>query len=270
MDCFRPNPNDLGVRAVSKAFQTAKSLTMKCEGHNILLCSRKGVVLQSIPLAMVVWSPCALPQGKDHCLSLQFKEPQTQEIVLKARNRRAVAQLAAQLDRAARQLPRKQPGSELIHTVHAVAHAPTDDSASNTTEVHETSRCTRCGELSRLIDEHEEQTQELEGAYSELEALRAAFEAAKKECSTLSSHLNTAESKIGDLTAAESDAKRRARELESCLEEATDRCEKLVQELKVAAQAADGQAVSCQHLQAKINDSEEEKKVRCIFCGTKK
>lgn len=259
MDCFRPNPNDLTVRAVCKGYQSAKSLEVKCEGPFIRLCSRKGEVLESVRLDSVRWTPCALPGGQDHCLSLQYKEPQVTEIFLKAKSRKAVAQLAARLDKAARHLPPKQP-SPSAQTVHVTAHPPSEPEDPPAAP-HAPSQCTNCRNLARLIDEHEAQTIELDSVYSELTELKAELQALRDKNSQLSSQFDAAEGKAAALMLAEQAAKRRAEELEKCLAEAAERCEKLLQELQAVAQAADKSTAACRGLQSRLAEANEEKAV---------
>ena len=101
MNCFRPDPYDYSLKAVPKTFETAKALVIRLEEGKIELCSHKGTLLESVSLTDVQWSPCSLPAGGDHCLSLQFKQPQPREILLSAKSRAAVHHLIRALDRAA-------------------------------------------------------------------------------------------------------------------------------------------------------------------------
>ena len=60
--------------------------------------------LEELPLAGVSWLPCALPGGKDHCLALSVAaDSRPRELVLRARSRDRVLDLAAQLGAAASQ-----------------------------------------------------------------------------------------------------------------------------------------------------------------------
>lgn len=271
MACFRPNPNDLTVRAVTKPFETAKSLSVQVDGETIQLRGKKGVVLERIPLNNVHWLPCSLPGGVHHCISLQFNEPQTKEIFLKAHSRSAVAHILTSLDTAAAKLTSRPAKAT---TVHAVARPPSedmivlDDSVPDPSPIdlseqqespdhaHSTARCPRCWQLAQLLDEHEAQTQDMEVLRADLLACREDLVAAEKEREAAVARAATAAA-----NKARAAAQARQTELEMSLAEAAERCAKLLQELRMTADTADDNAAKCKELQAALATAEEEKKL---------
>jgi chromosome segregation ATPase len=258
MDCFRPDPHDLRVKSVKKPYEKAKAMYVRVEGDNIQLKGHKGGVLDSIPMHMVRWLPCSLPGGIDHCISLQYKQPQTKEIFLKAKTRSAVADILNSLDAAA--AGKTFPAAveiQAVSTVEDVVGSTMIDiteQQENADASHSPARCLRCWQLAQLLDEQEAQLQEMELLKAELEACRADLNIAIEQRNEAVARAENA----ADLARAAGQA--RQAELEACLAEATDRCEKLVKELRIAAAAADDNAAKCRELQKELDKTEEEKK----------
>ncbi|KAG7667736.1 hypothetical protein NADE_002625 [Nannochloris sp. 'desiccata'] len=256
MGCFPPNPHDLRVKSVKKPYEKVKGMYVRVEGDDIQLRGHKGSILESIPMHMVRWLPCSLPGGIDHCISLQYKQPQTKEIFLKAKTRSAVADILNSLDAAA--AGKTFPAVE-IHAIsaEAEAHSLIDNSEhqENADQSHSSARCPRCWQLAQLLDEHEAQLQEMGILKAELESCRAELiEAIEQRNEAVAHAANAAES-------ARAAAQARQSELEACLAEATDRCEKLVKELRLAAAAADDNASKCKELRNALDKAEEEKRL---------
>jgi chromosome segregation ATPase len=257
MDCFRPNPHDLRVKSVKKPYEKSKGMYVRVEGDDIQLRGHKGGLMESIPMHMVRWLPCSLPGGIDHCISLQYKQPQTKEIFLKAKTRSAVADILNSLDAAAS--GKTFPAAVEIHAIGVEAEAPspidTSKQQENSDQSHSSARCPRCWKLAQLLDEHEAQLREMEILKAELESCRAdLLEAIEQRDEAVDRAANAAE-------LARAAAQARQAELEACLAEATDRCEKLVKELRLAAAAADDNASKCTELQNMLGKAEEEKKL---------
>ena len=269
-ECFRPNPDDLTVRAVTKPYEIAKGMYVAVEGETIQLRGKRGMVLERIPMHMVRWLPCSLPGGVDHCISLQYKEPQAKEIFLKTRTRAAVAHILTTLDAAAAKLSPRPPASV---TVHATAHLPVTleepatspspiDASEEREQNHAPSRCPRCWQLAQLLDEHEAQSQDMEVLRADLDACRADVEVALRERDAALQERDAALARAARAAElARNSSKTRQAELETCLAEAAERCEKLLHELRVAADAADTNAARCTELQAALEKAEEEKKL---------
>jgi chromosome segregation ATPase len=257
MECFRPDPHDLRVKAVKKPYEKAKAMYVRVEGDDIQLRGHKGGILESIPMHMVRWLPCSLPGGIDHCISLQYKQPQTKEIFLKAKTRSAVADILNSLDAAA--AGKTFPAAVEIQALcveEETTASPIDitEQQESVDRSHSSARCPRCWQLAQLLDEHEAQLQEMDVLKAELESCRAdLLEAIEQRNEAVARAASAA-----DLARAEAQA--RLAELEACLAEATDRCEKLVKELRLAAAAADDNASKCRELQNAVDKAEEEKK----------
>jgi len=257
MGCFHPNPHDLRVKSVKKPYEKSKGMYVRVDGDDIQLRGHKGGLLESIPMHMVRWLPCSLPGGIDHCISLQYKQPQTKEIFLKAKTRSAVADILNNLDAAAAGKTFPAVVEVQANTAEAEAPPPVDipKQKDNADQGHSSARCPRCWKLAQLLDEHEAQLREIEILKAELESCRANLHAAiDQRNEAVDRAANAAE-------LARAAAQARQAELEACLAEATDRCEKLVKELRLAAAAADNNALKCKELQNTIDTTEEEKKL---------
>jgi hypothetical protein len=265
MDCFQPKHLDLTVKAVPKVYETAKALNIRLNGKSIELCSRRGTLLEAIPFEAVQWALCSLPGGIDHCISLQYKSPQPREIVLCARSRGAVVHIVRSLDRAAAKLGPAVPPTNPPDA--AGSTTPSDDSsnyANTNMELngspprspgvgegspagHSRASCPRCWQLADLLDAHQIQEQKVDSIQVELRETHAKYEAVNKE-------LEKAMAAVAVANAEEKKAQKRATELESCLKDAIEKCEGLVNELKDAGDGLKSSEDRCKAV-------EEEKKV---------
>lgn len=267
MDCFQPNRLDLTVKAVSKVYETAKALNIRLNGKCIELCSRRGALLEAIPFEAVQWALCSLPGGIDHCISLQYKSPQPREIVLCARSRAAVVHIVRSLDRAATKLGPEAPstnppdtGGSTTPSNDSIIYARTSMESNGSPRApgggddgspgHSRATCPRCWQLADLLDAHQMQEQKLDSIQGELRASHAKHEALNKE-------LEKAMATVAVATTEERRAQKRAAELESCLKDAIEKCEGLVNELKEAGDELKSSEERCKAV-------EEEKKAGCL------
>jgi valyl-tRNA synthetase len=250
MNCFRPDPYDYSLKAIPKTFETAKVLLMSLEKGKIELRSRKGALLESMWLTDVQWSPCSVPAGGDHCLSIQYKQPQPREILLSAKSRAAVHHLIRALDRAAS----KQKNLQIVNPQEVSA-----TSSANTQQKEQVFReqvrdAGTSADIEAHTDKEKEFQQILEQQEShwirQMETLQREFSLKVSECSDMKKEVEAARSKVKSLESKSLD-------LEAQLKNsATDIASKMKQ--------LDNVSLECKELTTAFQQTQEEKEVRFL------
>ena len=250
MNCFRPDPYDYSLKAIPKTFETAKVLLMSLENGKIELRSRKGALLESMPLTEVQWSPCSVPAGGDHCLSIQYKQPQPREILLSARSRAAVHHLIRALDRAAtatkqknlQTLPGRNPSGEVSATI------PTKPQQKEQVSREQVRDAGTSADIEAHIEDKEKEFQQiLEQQEShwirQMETLQKEFSLKVSECSDMKKEVEAARSKIKSV---EAQLKNSAADIASKMKQ------------------LENVSLECKEMKTTLHQTQEEKEVRTV------
>ena len=261
------------LKPICRPYESLRAIDIRLDDEDILICSRLGAILETIPLNEVTWRPCALP-GKDNCISFQFKNPQSREVLFKASNKKVIQDITSLLDKAAERLaqnPASEQGPESPQSVVDSDPVSVDSDDRSKSEEYQAPQiednqvssadCTRCLEVSKVFQENELHLQKIEALHLDLDVCKKKLQQVEKEREDQSQVIVSVNQKLKIAQEAKCTYERRCQELEESLHHANAKCEKLIKEVSSAKKSALAAETKSKDIQASLDATEEENRL---------